>query len=75
MRARRSFLKENHMLAYRTVVCIRLLELHRVLKSTGGLYLHCDPTANPCLKIVPAGVFGPAAVAVQQALGDGCFAD
>ena len=58
MRALRSFLKENDMMAYLTAMCIRLLELHRVLKPTGSLYLHCDPTASHYLKIVLDGVFG-----------------
>ena len=35
----------NDMLAYLTMMTARLIELHRVLKSTGSLYLHCDPTA------------------------------
>ena len=59
MRALRSFLKENDMMAYLTAMCIRLLELHRVLKPTGSLYLHCDPTASHYLKIVLDGVFRP----------------
>jgi adenine specific DNA methylase Mod len=46
MRALRSFLGENDMLAYLTMMANRLLELHRVLKPTGSLYLHCDPTAS-----------------------------
>jgi adenine specific DNA methylase Mod len=46
LRALRSFLKENDMMAYLTMMAIRLLELHRVLKPTGSLYLHCDPTAS-----------------------------
>lgn len=58
MRALRSFLKENDMMAYLTAMCIRLLELHRVLKPTGSLYLHCDPTASHYLKVVLDGVFG-----------------
>jgi DNA modification methylase len=58
MRALRSFLKENDMLAYLTMMCNRLLELHRVLKPTGSLYLHCDPTASHYLKLVLDGVFG-----------------
>jgi hypothetical protein len=37
----------------------RLVELHRVLKPTGSLYLHCDPTASHYLKMVLDGVFGP----------------
>jgi site-specific DNA-methyltransferase (adenine-specific) len=36
----------------------RLLQLHRVLKPTGSLYLHCDPTASHYLKIVLDGVYG-----------------
>lgn len=58
MKALRSFLKENDMLAYLTMMCNRLLELHRVLRPTGSLYLHCDPTASHYLKLVLDGVFG-----------------
>lgn len=46
------------MMAYLTALCIRLLELHRVLKPTGSLYLHCDPTASHYLKIVLDCVYG-----------------
>ena len=45
LRAMRSFLKENDMMAYLTMMAQRLVELHRVLKPTGSIYLHCDPTA------------------------------
>ena len=58
MAALRAFLGENDMMAYLTMMANRLLELHRVLKSTGSLYLHCDPTASHYLKIVLDGVFG-----------------
>ena len=58
MQALRSFLGDNDMLAYLTGMAIRLLELHRVLKKTGSLYLHCDPTASHYLKIVLDAVFG-----------------
>ena len=58
MRSFRSFLKENDMMAYLTMMANRLLQLHRVLKPTGSLYLHCDPTASHYLKIVLDGVFG-----------------
>jgi adenine specific DNA methylase Mod len=58
MQALRRFLGENDMMAYLTMMANRLLELHRVLKSTGSLYLHCDPTASHYLKIVLDGVFG-----------------
>jgi site-specific DNA-methyltransferase (adenine-specific) len=46
LRAMRDFLKENDMMAYLTMMAIRLLELHRVLKQSGSIYLHCDPTAT-----------------------------
>src|SRR5207302_6053437 len=58
MRALRGFLGENDLMAYLTMMANRLLELHRVLKPTGSLYLHCDPTASHYLKIVLDGVFG-----------------
>ncbi len=59
LRAMRSFLKENDMMAYLTMMAVRLIELHRVLKPTGSLYLHCDPTASHYLKILLDAVFGP----------------
>lgn len=52
LRAMRSFLGENDMMAYIAMMSVRLLELHRVLKPTGSLYLHCDPTANHYLKLL-----------------------
>jgi adenine specific DNA methylase Mod len=58
LRALRSFLKENDMMAYLTMMAIRLLELHRVLKPTGSLYLHCDTNASHYLKILLDGIFG-----------------
>ncbi len=58
LRAMRSFLKENDMMAYITMMAVRLLELHRVLKPTGSLYLHCDPTASHYLKTLMDGIFG-----------------
>lgn len=54
----RDFLGTNQMLAYLVMMTIRLMELHRVLKPTGSLYLHCDPTASHYLKIVLDMVFG-----------------
>lgn len=57
MQALRRFLGENDMMAYLTMMANRLHELHRVLKPTGSLYLHCDPTASHYLKIVLDGVF------------------
>jgi len=58
LRAMRSFLKENDMMAYLTMMAIRLLELHRVLKPTGNIYLHCDPTASHYLKLILDSIFG-----------------
>ncbi len=59
LRAMRSFLGENDMMAYLAMMAVRLIELHRVLKPTGSLYLHCDPTASHYLKILLDAVFGP----------------
>lgn len=58
IQALRRFLKESDMMAYLVIMANRLLELHRVLKPTGSLYLHCDPTASHYLKIVLDAVFG-----------------
>jgi site-specific DNA-methyltransferase (adenine-specific) len=58
LRAMRSFLGDNDMMAYLAMMAVRLLELHRVLKPTGSLYLHCDPTASHYLKILLDAVFG-----------------
>lgn len=58
MRALRSFLGENDMMAYLTMMANRLLVMRRVLRPTGCLYLHCDPTASHYLKVVLDGVFG-----------------
>lgn len=58
LRAMRNFLGENDMMAYLAMMAVRLIELHRVLKETGSLYLHCDPTASHYLKLLLDGVFG-----------------
>ena len=58
MKALRDAIHENDMMAYLTMMCIRLLELKRVLKETGSIYLHCDPTASHYLKIVMDAIFG-----------------
>ena len=58
LNAMRGFLDENDMMAYLSMMAIRLIELHRVLKPTGSLYLHCDPTASHYLKLLLDGVFG-----------------
>lgn len=57
--ALRQFIGTNQMMAYLVMMAARLVELHRVLKPTGSLYLHCDQTASHYLKIVLDTVFGP----------------
>jgi site-specific DNA-methyltransferase (adenine-specific) len=57
MEALHSFLKHSPMMAYLAMMGPRLVELHRVLKPTGSLYLHCDPTASHYLKLVLDGIF------------------
>ncbi len=52
------FLGKNALTAYLAMMAVRLIELHRVLKPTGSLYLHCDPTASHYLKILLDAVFG-----------------
>jgi len=56
--ALRRFLGTNDMMAYLTMMAIRLIELQRVLKPTGSIYLHCDPTASHYLKILLDAIFG-----------------
>ena len=53
------FLGGNDMMAYLTMMAQRMVELHRVLKPTGSIYLHCDPTASHYLKLLLDAVFGP----------------
>lgn len=58
LKAIRSALGENDMMAYLAMMAVRLIELHRTLKPTGSLYLHCDPSASHYLKILMDGIFG-----------------
>jgi len=58
MRAFRTLLGGSDMLAYLAMMAPRLVELRRVLKETGSIYLHCDPTASHYLKLLMDGVFG-----------------
>ncbi len=60
MQAMKTAIGENAMMAYLAMMAVRLVELHRVLKPTGSLYLHCDPTASHYLKLVLDAVFGAA---------------
>jgi DNA modification methylase len=58
MQALLAFLGRNDMMAYLVMMAIRLVELHRALKPTGSIYLHCDPTASHYLKLVLDAIFG-----------------
>jgi DNA modification methylase len=58
MRAFRTLLGGTDMLAYLAMMAPRLVELRRVLKESGSIYLHCDPTASHYLKLLMDGVFG-----------------
>lgn len=59
MQAFRRFLGTNDMLAYLTMMAPRLVELRRVLRPTGSIYLHCDPTASHYLKLLMDAIFSP----------------
>lgn len=56
--ALRKAIGANQMMAYLVEMTVRLVELHRVLKATGSLWLHCDPTASHYLKLVLDATFG-----------------
>src|SRR5436309_2497067 len=58
LQAFRVVIGESNMLAYLSMMAPRLVELHRVLKPTGSLYLNCDPTASHYLKLMLDAVFG-----------------
>ncbi len=58
MQAFRTFLGDSDMLAYLSMMGPRLVELCRVLKPTGSIYLHCDPTASHYLKMLMDAIFG-----------------
>jgi DNA modification methylase len=57
--ALRRLLTENDAMAYLVNMAPRLVELRRVLRSTGTLYLHCDPTMSHYLKVLLDTIFGP----------------
>lgn len=59
MQAFRTFLGDSDMMAYLAMMAPRLIELRRVLKATGSVYLHCDPTASHYLKLLMDAVYGP----------------
>jgi len=58
LQAFRLFLGDSNLLAYLAMMAPRLVELRRVLKPTGSIHLHCDPTASHYLKLLMDGVFG-----------------
>jgi len=58
MSAMHDALDDSPLMAYLAMMAVRLVELQRVLKPTGSLYLHCDPTASHYLKLVLDAVFG-----------------
>jgi len=58
LQAFRSFMGYSDLMAYLVMMAVRLVELHRVLKPTGSIYLHCDPTASHYLKILLDQIFG-----------------
>lgn len=59
MQAFKTFLGANHMMAYLAMMAPRLVEMHRVLKPTGSIFLHCDPTASHYLKLLMDAIFDP----------------
>lgn len=59
LNALEAFLGHSPMFAYVCQMSVRLVELQRILKPTGSLFLHCDPTASHFLKLVLDGVFNP----------------
>jgi len=59
MQAFRLFLGGSDMMAYLAMMAPRIVELRRVLKATGSIYLHCDPTASHYLKLLLDAIFGP----------------
>ncbi len=59
LQAFRTFLGECDILAYLVMMAPRLMELRRALKSTGSIYLHCDPAASHYLKMLMDAVFAP----------------
>ena len=60
LRSLRAMLGESDIMAYLCMMTPRLVELRRVIKESGSLYLHCDPTASHYLKVLLDSIFGPA---------------
>ncbi len=58
LQALQGFLGQSDLMAYLAMMTVRLLEMRRVLRSTGSLFLHCDPTASHYLKVILDAIFG-----------------
>lgn len=58
MKAMREYLGECSMMAYLAMMAPRLVEMRRILKDTGSIYLHCDPTSSHYLKLLMDAIFG-----------------
>lgn len=58
LKAMRDFLGTTDMLAYLAMMTVRCVEMHRVLRPHGSIYLHCDPTMSHYLKVMLDGIFG-----------------
>lgn len=56
----KTILRQSDMLAYLSMMAVRVAEMRRLLKPTGSIYLHCDPTASHYLKLILDAAFGPA---------------
>ena len=59
LKALHQVLHRSNMLAYLSMMAVRLVEMHRVLKPTGSLFLHCDPTASHYIKLILDNIFSP----------------
>jgi adenine specific DNA methylase Mod len=58
--ALRKALGKSDTMAYLAMMSARLIQIHRAMKPTASLYLHCDPTASHYLKVILDSIFGPA---------------
>ena len=58
LKSHNAIIGKSGMLAYLTYMAERLEQMHRLLKPTGSIYLHCDPTASHYLKILMDSTFG-----------------
>ena len=74
VKAFHQFIGPNAMMAYLVMMTPRLVELRRVLKPTGSIYLHCDPTASHYLKVLMDAMFGKDYFSNQRLVGGGPIA-